>query len=304
MKRIHATALAAALLGAVPAWGQPAPAPAGGDNVLTLTKDGQPGQKCQVLRTYKHPSGGTAYEVKDQTTGEVLTVVENATTEQVKAVTPSEVKPPPADAKPAKADAKPAEKDAKSAKAGIDPILRPKDYNGDARVQKQLGTDGAKPAAKPDTQYTKPPVPAVKRWFGWMHKDTPAKPAAPVKGRKVIPQTPPPPAVPVVVEAAYHPDPVFRLIASLNDDLLPSMREVAAGELTRAGRGRPEAVEALLHSAQNDPAPGVRACCVHCLGEMHVRSSECLAALATLAADHDLAVRTEAANVLAELHQP
>ena len=76
MKRTHAAALAAALVAAVPAWGQ---SPAARPDVMTLTTpDGKAAHPCKVLRTYKHPAGGTAYEVRDQVTGEVFTVVENA----------------------------------------------------------------------------------------------------------------------------------------------------------------------------------------------------------------------------------
>lgn len=312
MTRIHAAALAAALLGAAPGYGQKPPAPADNPNTLTLSKDGQAGQKCKVLKTYKHPSGGTAYEVKDEKTGEVMTVVENATPDQVKAVTTTEptvttteVKPDAGDAKtgikPLKADAKPSAKSANSPKPDTDPILHPGEYNGDSRLRQKVGPDGAAPPPAP--KYTRPPVPATKRWFGWM-QPAPAK-AAVVSGRKLAPVvTPPPAAVPVMVEAAAHPDPVIRLIACLRDDLLPSMREVAAGELAQAAQGRPDAVEAILTAAQHDPAPGVRACCARKLAELKVRSPECLTTLKTLLADGDVAVRTEATNALAELYQP
>jgi hypothetical protein len=284
MKRIHATVLTAALLGGVWAWGQQPPAPAENDSVMTLTKDGQP-HRYKILKTFKHPSGGTAYEVKDDATGEIMTVVENATPEQVKAVTKTEVKP---------ADG------AKSAKAvKADPIMQPTEFSADTRLRKQLGPADTKSADTAQTQYTRPPTPAPKRWFSWFQKD--AKPAAPPVGKKVVPA---PPARPTVIEAAYHPDPVFRLIGRLHDDLLPSMREVAAGELVPACHTRPDAVAALVRAAQNDPAPTVRACCCRHLGELRVKTPECLAALQACAADAEPVVRGEASNALAELYQP
>jgi hypothetical protein len=284
MKRLHATALAAALAAAVPAWGDPPPKPAGGDQVMTLTKDGKPHQ-YKVLKTYKHPSGGTAYDVKDEATGEVMTVVENATVEQVTATF------------------KPGVTEVKTRVAGqADPTLQPKAYNGDQRPQKTLGPDPAPPAA-PASQYTRPPVPAPKRWLGWLQRDAKpeARPAAtPPKG-----QPPAPPVQPTVIEAAYHPDRVIRLIGCLRDDVLPSMREVAAIELAGgAGRGRPEVIEALMYSARHDPAATVRACCARCLGEMHVQTPACLDALRSLQHDKDASVRMEAGAALANLQQP
>ena len=104
---------------------------------------------------------------------------------------------------------------------------------------------------------------------------------------------------------AYHPDPVFRLIACLRDDLLPSMREVAAGELAREGPGRPEAVDALVYSACKDPAPSVRMCCVYHLGELRVKTHACLAALEMLQQrDKNEGVRAAASAVLTNLRQP
>src|SRR4051794_13775761 len=89
MKRIHAAALAAALAGVAPAGAQPPAAPARTD-VMTLTGPDGTAHTYKVLRTSRHPAGGTAYEVRDPATGEVLTVVENANPDDVKAAVKAE----------------------------------------------------------------------------------------------------------------------------------------------------------------------------------------------------------------------
>src|SRR5438874_2292437 len=151
MKRIHAAALAAALTGVAPAWGQTPAAPARTD-VMTLTGPDGTAHTYKVLRTSRHPAGGTAYEVRDAATGETMTVVENASPDDVKAVAKAE--------STTTGSAKPA-----------DPILRPGLYSP-PKVRQQFADIPAvkpvtAPAAKPDTQYTRPPVPAARRWFGW-----------------------------------------------------------------------------------------------------------------------------------------
>src|SRR5262249_3831701 len=162
--------------------------------------------------------------------------------------------------------------------------FQPQNYSNDQRVTQKLTSNGN--VANPQTQYTRPPVPATRRWLGWMRNDTPPpQPPATPAGQKPMPvpakgssgvigaayhaSTPYPPSVvttrePVpapapapakesssMIEAVYHPDPMFRLIGCLHDDLLPSMREVAAMSLTRDFAGRPEAVEAILDAAQS-----------------------------------------------------
>src|SRR5207237_1425080 len=161
MLRIHGRlSLAAALLCAGFAQaGSAAPAKksADDDKIMTIN-DGGKAHRCQVLRSYKHPSGGMAYEVKDLESGEIMTVIESAA--------------------------------------------------------------AAIAAAQP-------------------------------------------------VEAVRHADPVIRLIGCLRDDLLPSMREIAAETLARGeGRNRPVVVAALEEAAEKDPAPSVRDCCTRCLSEM------------------------------------
>jgi hypothetical protein len=63
-------------------------------------------------------------------------------------------------------------------------------------------------------------------------------------------------------------------------------------------------VEALVRSAQTDPAPSVRACCCRCLADMQVRGPECVAVLKALGDDREQSVRTAAAAALAVIEQP
>src|SRR5262249_12578728 len=126
-----------------------------------------------------------------------------------------------------------------------DPIFQPQNYSNDQRVTQKLTSNGN--VANPQTQYTRPPVPATRRWLRWMRNDTPppqppATPAGqkpmpvPAKGssgvigaayhastpyspsvvttREPVPAPAPAPAKESssMIEAVYHPDPMFRLI--------------------------------------------------------------------------------------------
>jgi hypothetical protein len=216
--------------------GSPVPAKkaADDDKFMTINDDSGKAHRCQILSTYKHPSGAMARDVKDLQTGEIMTVIDD-----------------PAIAKAAAAVAKPAQPD---------PILQPKQYVDNKKVTEQLGTTSEmKSAAEP--KYTKAPTPAGQRWLA--KKPAEAKPAT-------IPAVAVAAAQPI--EAVRHPDPIFRLIGCLRDDMLPSMREIAAETLARSeGRNRPEVVAALQEAAENDPAPSVRACCSRWLGELRNR---------------------------------
>ena len=275
MKRIHAALLAAVLAGAGAASAQQ---PATRPDVITLTGlDGKP-HTCKVLRTYKHPAGGTACDVRDETNGEILTVVEETTPDAVRAGIKSE----------------PATETPKTA----DPILQPKAFAA-PKVQDQFGTE---PAAKMVTpiqsapQYSRPPVPATRRWFNWLRSEPAPKPAPiPTAASKM------PPADTI---ALYHPDPVIRLIGCMSDDLLPSMREISAETLARTAKDRPEVIEAMIRTVQTDPAPSVRICCCRCLVEMQVRCPECVSALKALEDDREQSVRTAAAAALGLLEMP
>src|SRR5262245_17723609 len=102
MKRISAAVLVAVL--AAPAWAQQPPAR---PDVMTPTGADGKTHACKILRTYKHSEGGTAFDVRDDVTGETMTVIDKASPEPA-----SELKP-------------------------ADPILAPKPYTA-ARVQVQF----------------------------------------------------------------------------------------------------------------------------------------------------------------------
>src|SRR5207237_1843078 len=104
----------------------------------------------------------------------------------------------------------------------IDPILQPKAYAA-PKVQEQFADSPVMPPA------TKPSPPAKRRWFNWFRNDPPAPKPAPT-ARTALP--------PADSFAVYDPDPVVRLIGCLNDDLLPSMREVSAETLARVAKDR------------------------------------------------------------------
>jgi hypothetical protein len=266
MKRFHAAALAAVL--AAPAWAQQ---PSARPDTITLTgQDGRP-HACTVIRTYRDSSGATACEVRDQLNGEILTVVENAAPETVKASSQSE----------------PVIEPTKSS----DPILQPKAFAG-PKIQDQFGSASVVVPAQPVSQYTRPPEPATRRWFNWFRNDPAPKPL-PVQTSKVMAMAPAGETI-----ALYHPDPVIRLIGCMSDDLLPSMREVSAETLARTAKDRPEVVEAMVRTVQTDPAPSVRICCCRCLVEMQVRTPECVMALKALEDDREQSVRTAAAAAL------
>jgi hypothetical protein len=135
-----------------------------------------------------------------------------------------------------------------------DPIMQPKQYIGSPRVKQFLYGDSAKTDA--EAKYGKSPTPAMKRWFG-------QKPE--VQKVEAVAMAQP-------IAAVRHPDPVVRLIGSLRDEVMPSMREVAAMSLAQsAARDRPDVQAALAEAAQRDPAPSVRECCIRCLTEMSAR---------------------------------
>jgi hypothetical protein len=108
------------------------------------------------------------------------------------------------------------------------------------------------------------------------------------------------PVVPEAFVAATSSDPVVRLIGRLRDDLLPSMREISAEQLAHYGRGRPDAFDALVDAAQNDPAPTVRAACLRGLGEMKAKTAMTVAMMQSMSqADGDEGVRQTATSVMA-----
>jgi hypothetical protein len=80
------------------------PQKADGEKIMLLTKEGRPPRRCQVLKSWKHPSGGTAYEVKALDNGEVMTVIEHGEPDAA-AAKPAEA--PKVAAKPVEAAKKP-----------------------------------------------------------------------------------------------------------------------------------------------------------------------------------------------------
>src|SRR5262245_9173967 len=48
-----------------------------GERIVTVQDLGKPGQKCRVLRSWRMPDGGSAYEVQSLESGEYMTVVEH-----------------------------------------------------------------------------------------------------------------------------------------------------------------------------------------------------------------------------------
>jgi hypothetical protein len=402
MRRSYSAAVLAGLLLVAGLGVAQQPQQAEGEKIMLLTKEGRPPRRCQVLRSWKHPSGGTAYEVKALDNGEIMTVIEHG--EPNAAAKPAEA--PKAAAKPADAAKKPdaskttttkttdpakvtktdkstpaktADKTDKStvvktaattdksataktapkldkpaaAKAN-DPILSPTKYTSDSKVGNLVSGDAPK-QSQVKTEYTKQPVPLAQRWFAFWEKPSqpklppppasenkvakataPAKPAAatpaPAKpaaqpsetqvtkvsftatplmqwrvamGSKPVKPARPATAMgepmPVVIEARYHPDRVVRLIGALKDDELPSLREIAAESLAREAAQRPDVQAAMIESARMDLAPTVRACCCRCLGEMQVKSPDCMATLHTLESDPDPVVRAEAMSALSRL---
>jgi hypothetical protein len=166
-----------------------------------------------------------------------------------------------------------------------EPAATPKQLTPSKTIDRTKST----PAAQPD--------PAPRRWFNWFRKDQSPSKSMPVQTS----QMQPPPGENV---ALYDRDPIIRLIGSLADDILPSMREISAETLTRVGKNRPEVVEALVRSAQTDPAPSVRVCCCRCLVTLQVRTPECTTALHAMhEGDNDDVVRNAAAAALEVLDQ-
>lgn len=250
--------------------------------IIMLTGSNGKAHKCQVLRTYKHPSGGMAMEVKDLETGETMTVVDNSGTSTAATTTTTSAKTTTTtkSATPTTAQLAATTSMMPKSKAGdSDPIMQPKEL-ASGKALKQLNGDTAKPA-KTDKKSEMSASAASKRSSG---KSAEAK--AQSSGPAIAIATVPP------MEASRHPDPVIRLIGCLRDDMMPSMREIAAESLAQSsGRTRSEVIAALAEAAEKDPAPTVRACCVRCLTAISTSSPECMAALLKIKADSDSMIR-------------
>jgi hypothetical protein len=158
-------------------------------------------------------------------------------------------------------------------------------------------TTQVKPSDRAVSPSSMQPTTPLRRFINLFRNDPPASKSMPVQASRIM-------LPPGENLALYDRDPVIRLIGSLTDDLLPSMREISAETLTRVAGQRPEVVQALVRSAQTDPAPSVRTCCCRCLVTLQVRTPDCAAALHAMEeGDHDSGVRTAAAAALEVLDQ-
>jgi hypothetical protein len=102
--------------------------------------------------------------------------------------------------------------------------------------------------------------------------------------------------------AVASPDAVQQMAVVLRTSLYPSQREWSAEYLAGVDwRTHPQVLPALVSAAREDPAPTVRAACVHCLARMNVSTDLVSGALRGLRADPDVGVRTAAEQALARL---
>lgn len=118
----------------------------------------------------------------------------------------------------------------------------------------------------------------------------------------VAPMPMPMPALPMP-GAAYAQASIEQLIRTLREAPLPSERELAAQALAqRDPQTNPQIVPALLQAASHDPAPSVRAGCVHCVARLGgVDRGAVHNALYGLRGDSDPNVRHEVEQALARL---
>ena len=221
MRRSYTAAVLAGLLLVAGLGTAQQPQKADGEKIMLLTKEGRPPRRCQVLKSWMHSSGGTAYEVKALDNGEIMTVIEHGPPEPEVAAKPAEA--PTTTAKKTEAPkvaaktTKPAEKTDKSAtakaadkadKSGIVKTAakteKPAPAKAAAKSEKPAAAKANDPILSPakytgdskvgklvpaeapkstavKTEYTKQPVPLAQRWFAFWEK--PAHP-----------QLPPPPA--------------------------------------------------------------------------------------------------------------
>jgi hypothetical protein len=90
-----------------------------------------------------------------------------------------------------------------------------------------------------------------------------------------------------------------QMLIMLRESLYPSQREWAAEQLSHLDWHREQVVVAsLVQGAREDPAPAVRAACVHALGAMKVNTLPVVQTVQGLQKDKDLRVRQEAAEAL------
>jgi hypothetical protein len=120
---------------------------------------------------------------------------------------------------------------------------------------------------------------------------------APPKDRSVTPVGYQAPAT-----ASFAAPTIPQLTTQLHNALFPSQRETAAEKLsTFDWKTNEDVVRALLQAAHDDPAPTVRAACIHALATMKVNTVPVVGVIRTAKNDSDLRVRTEAADALSIL---
>lgn len=92
---------------------------------------------------------------------------------------------------------------------------------------------------------------------------------------------------------------VAMMTTTLREALLPSERESAADSLAAVdAQANPIAVQTLIQSAQHDPCPAVRACCVRSLVHLQVNDVMVRLTLERLKTDSNPSVRQEAEQAL------
>ncbi|MBY0229297.1 MAG: HEAT repeat domain-containing protein, partial [Gemmataceae bacterium] len=111
-----------------------------------------------------------------------------------------------------------------------------------------------------------------------------------------------PAMMPVPMHAMPHHSPTPGLLAALRSAPLPSEREMAADGLRRTDwKAEGEVVPALLHAAQHDPAPMVRAASLRVLGQLKANTLPVMDAMEQSKKDADPRVRHQAEETAAAL---
>jgi hypothetical protein len=116
-----------------------------------------------------------------------------------------------------------------------------------------------------------------------------------------------PPRLPVASSASLGNEHASlpQLLSTLKDSLYPSQREWAAEKLaTLDWHKESRIVDSLTRAAHEDPAPTVRAACVHCLAQMRLNTMPVVSVLQSLQRDNDPRVRHEVEQALAALGVP
>jgi hypothetical protein len=121
-----------------------------------------------------------------------------------------------------------------------------------------------------------------------------APPSVPSPPAFVPPPLPEPPAPPVLSAQ--------QLVTLLQTSAFPDQREWVVNALgSYDGQSNPQAVQAVIVAARQDPAPMVRAACIRCLVRMNVNTWQVLDAVQALKGDTDPRVKREADQAMARL---